>query len=272
MPIKYSNERHKNMYKNLPSGIYVSGQGPAVILLHSSLSSARQWLPLVNMLTSNHLVINVDILGYGKADDIIDPDNYNFDVEIARIKKVIKVLIPTEKYHLVGHSCGGAIALKLAVEAPENVLSMSLYEPVAFHLLSEGSDARKQSDLFAKKVDIDDKYQAAEIFTDFWNKDGFFKTLPQKMQDYMAADMAKVRLDFKGLISETYSENDLQYILCDTLLLRGINSPELSHILINKIAMALPHVEQVTFNAGHMGPIDNSSIIQPVIANFIKER
>ncbi len=260
------------MYSNLPSGVYVSGQGPAVILLHSSLSSARQWLPLVNILKSSHLIINIDILGYGSAGDVIDPDNYNFDVEIARIETAIKTLIPNQKYHLVGHSCGGAIALKMAVESPKKLLSLSLYEPVVFHLLSQGSDARKQSDLFAEKVDVDNKYEAAAIFTDFWNKDGFFKTLPQKMQDYMAANMAKVSLDFKGIMSERYNENDLRHILCDTLLLSGEHSPELSHILIDKIAKNIPSTKQVQFNAGHMGPIDNYSVIQSVIANFIKER
>jgi len=260
------------MYSNLPSGVYVSGQGPAVILLHSSLSSARQWLPLVNMLKSNHLIINVDILGYGNAENIVDPENYNFNVEIARLKKVINAVIPRQNYHVVGHSCGGAIALKLAVESPEKLLSLSLYEPVAFHLLTEGSEARKQSDLFAEKVDIDDKHQAAAVFTDFWNKEGFFKTLPKKMQDYMAADMAKVSLDFQGLMSEKYNENDLRQILCDTLLLAGEHSPELSHVLINKIAKALPNVEKITFDAGHMGPVDNSEIVHPVVAEFIKKR
>jgi len=258
------------MYANLPSGIHVSGQGPAVILLHSSLSSARQWLPLVSLLKNSHMIINVDILGYGKSEKVIDEKYYNLNVETARIQKVIDELIPSQEYHLVGHSYGGAIALKLAVESPIKILSLTLYEPVAFHLFEQNSDERKQANLFAEKVNIDDKYQAATVFTDFWNKDGFFKTLPQKMKDYMAADMEKVSLDFQGLMSEEYNENDLQHISCETFLLSGEFSPKLSHLLIKKIANAMPNVKQVTFNAGHMGPVDNSDLIHPAIANFIK--
>ena len=260
------------MYSNLPSGVYVSGQGPAVILLHSSLSSARQWLPLVAMLKKNHLVINFDILGYGQAEDVVDSENYNFSIEIKRILQVINELIPTQKYHLVGHSCGGAIALKLAVAEPDKILSLSLYEPVAFHLFEEGSDAQKQSNQFSKKVAIEDNYQAAEIFTNFWNKEGFFKTLPKKIQGYMAADMTKVNLDFQGIMAEKYKESDLENILCEVLLLCGQHSPELSHILINKIAKAIPNVKQMEFDAGHMGAIDQSEIIHPVIANFIQSK
>jgi len=259
------------MSVNLPSGIHVSGQGPAVILLHSSLSSARQWLPLVSLLKNTHTMINIDILGYGKSEKVIDEKHYNLNVETARIQKVIDELIPSQEYHLVGHSYGGAIALKLAVESPKKILSLTLYEPVAFHLFEQGSDERKQANLFAEKVNIDDKYQSATVFTDFWNKKGFFKSLPQKMKDYMAADMHKVSLDFQGLMSEEYNESDLQHILCDTLLLSGKFSPKLSHSLIRKIANAMRNVKQITFDAGHMGPIENSDLIHPAIADFIEK-
>ena len=120
--------------KELPQGIHLSGQGTAVVLLHSSLSSGRQWQLLVKQLKENYKVINIDILGYGQAPDVIDAVGYDLNVEINRINKALTVLIPEQKYHLVGHSCGGGLALKLSVEQPEKVLSLSLFEPVAFHL------------------------------------------------------------------------------------------------------------------------------------------
>jgi pimeloyl-ACP methyl ester carboxylesterase len=255
----------------LPKGIYISGQGTPVVLLHSSLSSARQWQPLVKLLEARHLVINIDILGYGKAEKVTDKQNYHFDVEISRIKKVLAVVAKNQPFHLVGHSCGGAIALKLAVEQPQSILSLSLYEPVAFHLLEQGSEARVLADEFANKVAIDDQYQAAEIFTNFWNKAGFFRALPQKMQDLMANDMPKVSLDFKGLTAETYTLSDIEKITCRSLMMTGDYSPELSHFLAEKIASALPHVAHHNFSAGHMGPVSHSEIIHPAIAEFIHE-
>ena len=253
------------------NGIYVSGQGIPVILLHSSLSSARQWQPLVKLLEPNFLVINVDILGYGNADKVSDELNYNFDVEIKRVENVLNTIAPNQSFHLVGHSCGGAIALKLAVEQSESLLSLSLYEPVAFHLLEQNSEARAISEDFARKVDVDDTYKAAEIFTDFWNNEGFFRSLPRKMQDSMAKDMPKVKLDSKGLISESYSLADLSVISCRTLLMTGNNSPKLIHILSNEIKSSLTNVEQKCFPTGHMGPVSHSDLIHPSIADFIQK-
>jgi len=254
----------------IPKGAYISGQGTPVVLLHSSLSSARQWQPLVKLLEPYFLVINIDILGYGNAEKVTDTLNYNFDVELARIDKIIAMAALNKPFHLVGHSCGGAIALKLAVEQQEKILSLSLYEPVAFHLLEQGSAARELADNFANKVDIDDMYQAAEVFTNFWNKEGFFCSLPEKMQALMAMDMPKVSLDFKGLTAEKYSFNDIGYIQCRSLIMTGEFSPKLSQLLAEKIKSALANASNVNFPAGHMGPVSHSELIQPVIAEFIQ--
>jgi len=254
----------------LPQGVYISGQGTPVVLLHSSLSSARQWQPLVKLLEPYFLVINIDILGYGNADKVTDPQTYNFDVEISRIENIIATVALNQPFHLVGHSCGGAIALKLAVQQPDNILSLSLYEPVAFHLLELGSEARILADDFADKVAIDDMYQAAEVFTNFWNKEGFFRSLPRKMQELMARDMPKVSLDFKGLTTEKYTLKDIRLIKCRTLMMTGDYSPELSKFLAGKVESAFVNISHQNFPAGHMGPVSHSEIVHPVIAEFIQ--
>jgi len=255
---------------NLPRGVYVTGQGPAVVLLHSSLSSARQWQYLVNLLKADFTVINFDILGYGKAEKVQDSDNYDLNVETGRIKQVLQQVIGKAPYHLVGHSCGGAIALKLAVEMPDKLLSLALFEPVAFHLLAKGSPQRQEAEDFKTRVFIDDAYLAAEIFTNFWNKPGFFRALPKKMQDLMAADIAKVNLDFKGLVAESYTLADLSVISCRSLLMHGSESPQLSRHLSQIITRALPAVSEQGFTTGHMGPVSHSEEIHPAIADFIR--
>ena len=255
---------------SLPKGIYVTGEGPAVVLFHSSLSSAKQWGYLVGLLKLDYKVINIDSLGYGEADQVIDKEGYNFTTELDRVYKALNVIIGDEAFHLVGHSCGGALALKLAVENPDKILSMSLYEPVAFHLLPEDSEAKKLSDTFANEVNIDDMYLAAEKFTDFWNSEGFFHSLPKKIQDSMSKDMEKVNLDFIGLTSETYTLNDVKSIKAPVLMMIGDYTPKLSNTLSSLIASSFESVSFANFAAGHMGPISHAEIIQTAIYGFIK--
>jgi pimeloyl-ACP methyl ester carboxylesterase len=256
---------------NLPKGIHVVGEGPAVVLFHSSLSSAKQWMHLVGLLKSHYKVINIDSLGYGEADEVEDESSFNFDTELARVYTALNTIVGDEPFHLVGHSCGGALALKLAVENPHKVLSMSLYEPVAFHLLPEGSEDKKVSDSFAEEVDIEDAFLAAEKFTDFWNREGFFRSLPEKMQLSMSKDMGKVNLDFIGLTSETYTLDDMKKITAPVLMMVGEFTPELSKNLSSLISSAFESVTQVGFPAGHMGPVSHAQEIHPTIARFITD-
>lgn len=253
----------------LPKGVYISGQGPAIVFLHSSLSTAKQWIPLINRLKDKFTCINIDILGYGNADKVIDEANYDFNVELTRIRLILAHCIADQPYHLVGHSCGGAIALKLAVEQPNQLLSLSLYEPVAFHLLTKGSAEREEADSFAFKVADLSNEQAAQLFTDFWNSKGFFNKLPAKLQAMMAADMQKVNLDFKGLISESYQLTDLATITCKATLYSGLQSPHLSQFLTEKIANALPNGYLCQLEAGHMGPINQAELVLKEMAERI---
>ena len=251
------------------SGIHVCGHGPGIVLLHSSLSSAKQWLPLVLQMKEYFTCINIDILGYGQAPKVTDLEHYNFDVELMRIRTAIEHYLGAQAYHLVGHSCGGAIALKLAVEAPDKLFSLSLFEPVAFHLLAPGSENRLIAERFSDEVADKDNYAAATIFTDFWNQQGFFNAQPKKMQQLMAADMPKVNLDFKGLISEKYTVQDLAKISAKSLLMTGKDSPDLGHYLADKIAQGLVNVKQQCFDGGHMAPISHAQQVQSAIADFI---
>ncbi|WP_448213320.1 alpha/beta fold hydrolase [Colwellia sp. MEBiC06753] len=250
-------------------GVNVSGTGPAIVFLHSSLSSSRQWLPLVKQLEQQFTCINIDILGYGLADEVSSPQDYGFDVETSRIKEALKQAIGEQSYHLVGHSCGGAIALKLAVECPQKVLSMTLFEPVAFHLLEKGTKEHTEAEEFARLCDIDDMAKAAEIFTEFWNSPGFYQSLPPKLQALMAKDMKKVILDFKGLISEHYTLGDLIAISSPSFIMTGKDSPYLSHFLADKLIQHLPLVSHQQVEGGHMAPISHAEDVQPKIADFI---
>ncbi|TRX55701.1 alpha/beta fold hydrolase [Thalassomonas sp. M1454] len=255
--------------EDLMQGATVSGSGPAVVLLHSSLSSSKQWRLLVSMLSKNYLCINIDLLGYGSAPEVIDAVNYSLNTEVERVMSIVNHVIGTQGFHLVGHSFGGANALKISVENPDRLLSLSLFEPVAFHLLEKGSEVRKQVDEFAHNVAISSNEEGARIFTNTWNKPGFFDQLPIKMQRLMAQDIDKVNLDFKGLISENYTAQDLDKITCLVNLMCGTQSPDISKTLISILQNNITGSSLTEFDAGHMAPISHANDIANKIEQFI---
>src|SRR5689334_21037331 len=89
----------------------------AVVLLHSSGSSPRQWDALVEKLQQRFRPLAVELDG---GDDE------------ARVGATLERLGGA---HVVGHSYGGAVALMVASRRPTLVESLALYEPVLFRAL-----------------------------------------------------------------------------------------------------------------------------------------
>lgn len=253
------------------SGIFVKGNnnGDAVVMLHSSLSSSSQWRTLETKLAEDFLTINIDLLGYGSAPQVEEPDSYTLDTEYKRIMEAISNVIADRPFHLVGHSLGGANALKIAVQNPNKILSLSMYEPVAFHLLEQGTLARQQVVEFSALIESSTNEQAARCFTDTWNGKGFFDNLPVKVRQLMMNDIDKVNLDFVGLLSENYTLDACAKLLCPVLLMHGSHSPPISGEVIKRLLSVLPNVNECEIQAGHMAPISHADEVANIIVNAL---
>ncbi|WP_371186179.1 alpha/beta fold hydrolase [Thalassotalea maritima] len=246
-------------------GVYVSGRGTPVVLLHSSLNSSRQWRVLEQALVTDYTVINIDLLGYGAAPMVDGQQAYDLSNETARILLALDSLIGEQPFHLVGHSFGGAVALKFAVEQSPRILSLSLYEPVAFHLLPINSLEYRQVSEFAANVARLEAEAATRLFTDVWNRPGFYDALPAKMRTQLAANIDKVKLDFNGLISESYTASDCQVIEAPILLMSGQQSPAMAQRIIDILRDNIGHAKWQRIDAGHMAPVTDASIVSELI-------
>ncbi|MDO6445775.1 alpha/beta hydrolase [Colwellia sp. 1_MG-2023] len=257
----------------LDQGFTVSGKGPMVVFLHSSLSSSKQWASLANELSKNFTCINIDLLGYGNA-SFPQVAEYNFEVEASRIIDIVDSVNVNGKFHLIGHSCGGAIALKIAVEQSHKLLSLALFEPVAFHLLAQSTNNEHQQfathvKKFADEIALGENSKGTETFVDFWNGTGFYANLPIKVQTIMAAQFEKVKLDFVGIFHETYTIANLKNIQCPCLVMYGKYTQQVSKELSHTIVDALDSVTVEEVDAGHMAPISHPQLMFPFISSFI---
>jgi pimeloyl-ACP methyl ester carboxylesterase len=98
-----------------------AGDGPPVVLLHAGIADRRMWRGHLEPLAAAGLrAIAVDLPGFGDAP--IEPG------EQAPWLDVLNTLdgLGLERAALVGNSLGGAIALRVAVVAPERVTALGL--------------------------------------------------------------------------------------------------------------------------------------------------
>jgi pimeloyl-ACP methyl ester carboxylesterase len=99
----------------------VSGEGPAVVLLHGFPDTGDCWRHQVPALTSaGYRVIVPDLRGYGRSDKPEDKDAYNI---VYLVGDVVSVLdhAGAERAHVVGHDWGAGVAWAFAMFVPDRV-------------------------------------------------------------------------------------------------------------------------------------------------------
>ena len=112
-----------------------SGSGPTVVCMHASASSSTQWRALSEALSDRFRVVAVDLYGCGRTAAWPQQRPLGLDDEVALLEPVWRSAGP--RFHIVGHSYGGAVALKAALTHGKRVASLTVYEPVLFGVLAE---------------------------------------------------------------------------------------------------------------------------------------
>jgi pimeloyl-ACP methyl ester carboxylesterase len=99
------------------------GRGPALLLLHGIGGSHEMWLPVIRELSQSYRVIAADHRGHGGSDRPRGQYTIRtFADDWLGLMDALKV----DRAHVLGLSMGGAIAMRLGVDAPERIRSLIL--------------------------------------------------------------------------------------------------------------------------------------------------
>ena len=101
------------------------GEGPRIVLLHGLGGFAEEWRLVIPKLTSDHRVVVPDLPGLGRSEVV------RSDLDAASVVAWLRELIEqtcSEPPTLVGHSLGGGIAVRFAIEHPDRVSRVVLVD------------------------------------------------------------------------------------------------------------------------------------------------
>ena len=115
-----------------------AGQGQPVLLLHSSASNCGQWNGLVRSLRDRFHLLAPDLRGYGGTDAWPGQGAMSLSDEADCVFAVMDSV--SGPVHLVGHSYGGAVALRVALEQPKNHCGFLMYVACCKWQSSIGND------------------------------------------------------------------------------------------------------------------------------------
>jgi pimeloyl-ACP methyl ester carboxylesterase len=249
----------------------------SVIALHCSGADGSQWRKLVAVLGGQFEVVAPNLIGTRDAGPWHGHHAFTLMDEAKAVVDLIDGL--TEPVHLIGHSYGGGVALKVATERPTRIVSLTLYEPSAFHILRHvGQTARadlREIECLAAMIGaglVSGAYQqAAAAFIDYWNGPDAWVSLRPDVRNALIAWLPKATLDFRALIDDDTPLTMLARITCPVLLLRGEHALAPSRRIVEELRHLVPNgLAEIVAGAGHMGPFTHQAEVNASIAAHIR--
>jgi len=237
---------------------------PTVLAIHSGGFSSRQWKRLGKLLEPGYHVVAPDLIGYGAERWPIGKP-FHFREDVARLAQ----LLPGPA-HLVGHSYGGFLAAQLALERPELVRSLALYEPVTFGVLDEPADAEARAELDQLPAYQPDARGVDEAwlgrFVDWWQGAGAWSSLAEPTRQAFRDTGWKLSEEVASLTADRTGRARYATITAPTLVLGGERSPAAELHVLARLAATLPRATLRLFPAlGHMGPVTAPDVVNAAI-------
>jgi pimeloyl-ACP methyl ester carboxylesterase len=233
---------------------------PMLLALHCSASGPAQWNPYRVFGAPGVRWHTPALLGYGEGAGWHAGMPLSLEDEAWRLLPFLQRSgFPVD---IVGHSFGGAVALKVAASWPELVRSVTVYEPVLFGVLQEDPtseeplrEAAAVADDVRRLVRRGENEAAAERFVDYWSPQGSWARMPRQRQLRVSGFMPKVAAEFRALFD---ARLDLSRVEAGPAvrIVAGTASPapvrRIAEVLHWQIAgSSIVHVA----GAGHMAPL-----------------
>jgi len=256
------------------TNVHELGQGAPVLLIHGSgpgVSAWANWRLVMPQLAQTRRVIAPDMAGFGYTERL-PGIAYTMDTWVQQALDLLDAL-DVERADLVGNSFGGALALALAIRAPQRVRRLVLMGSVGVPFaITPGLDAvwgytpsfenmRRIMDVFAhdRALVTDELAQLryeASIRPGFQESFGAMFPAPrQRWVDAMASPEAAIRA-----------------LPHETLLIHGREDQVIPLATSLTLADWIPHSQLHVFGqCGHWTQIEHSARFARLVGDFLDE-
>jgi pimeloyl-ACP methyl ester carboxylesterase len=251
-----------------------AGAGEPIVLLHCSSGSSGAWAPVMNHFGQDYRVLAPDLLGYGRSapwprDAVLAPD-----AELGAVAALLD--IAGRPVHVVGHSYGGTVALNAARRFSRQVASLTLIEPVVFHLLRRAHEPdgwREIAALAERHVALVGEGRdaaAAEAFIAYWIGPKAWQQMPDAARDSVVRSAAKVAAEWRLMFAAEDDRDAIAGLDAPTLLICGGRTRTPARRVVEVLRRALPRaLYHEIADAGHMSPLTHPADIAEAIRRHV---
>lgn len=260
-----------------PTRIFDCGGPRPVLALHCSLAHGGAWGGLASLLRRLTLFAP-DQPGHGKGsvwDQARPLHDQAFDESVA----VAEYIGQGAAIDLFGHSFGGTLALRIALERPDLVRSLTLVEPVIFAAAGAAGDPafapfRARHLEFAALIRAGRTEDALRMFHGDWGTGDTLDEVPTRTRTYMQERIALIEAQNPTLLDDQAGllrAGGLEGICVPVLLVEGAVSPPIVAAVHGALAARLPQTRRLIVpGAGHMVTITHAGAVAPTTQRHLE--
>ena len=233
------------------------GNGPPVVLAHSSVSGNRQWKRLIEHLQDRYRVLAPNLYGYGRTTAWTEDGTQTIDAAAEVLLAVCEEL--EGPIRLVGHSWGGGLALATAKVLGAKVSHLAVFEPMLASMLREHGRREAWAEASALHADVKQlggtsQWDAlAKRFTDYFNGEGAWEATPVDRQRAIAALLLPNYYEWDSAQTPTTADS-FASVSARTLLMRAADTRMVMSQIVDLLSAAFPHWQLIEIpDGGHMG-------------------
>lgn len=245
--------------KGLLTTYEVTGSGKLILLLHGWADSHQGFKDLQQELSKKYKVLSLDLPGFGNTQRPREP--WNLDNYAHFISDVLDKLDLNNVYAIVGHSNGGAIAIR---GVAEHVLS-----PERLILLAPAGIRNSPG---AKRSTIKAITKTGKVAT-FWLPYRYRKQLRKRLYGAVGSDMLimpEMEETFKRTVSQDI-QSDAQKLNRPTLLVFAENDKAVPLSHGQRLQELIPHAKlEVLPKTGHFVHLEQPEKVLISIEEFLK--
>ncbi len=215
-----------------------------------------------------------DLPGHGRAEDwdgMTDFQDLCTDRALAFLR--------SDPVDVIGHSFGATVALRVAVEHPERVRTLTLIEPVLF--AAARSDAPEalarhleEARPYLQALEAGESAIAARLFNRDWGDGTKWDDFPKVARDYMVRRIHLVAAQSDAIFDDRprlLAQGRLERAEMPVLLLEGSCSPSIISVINRLLARRLPNATRETIDgAGHMAPVTHAPEVAKAVRRHLQ--
>lgn len=249
--------------------------GQKIVLLHCSLAHGGAWKGVMKLLSPDFKLYAPDLPGQGQSQDWDQKILFQDQSVIATVGLLNEI---GEPCHLIGHSFGATVAMRIALEFPELVKSLILFEPVFFGCLQDAKNPMYEEWSVREKpytdlVERGDFEGASKAFMELWGTGAKWENLPSSQRSYIKDRIHLIAASSRSIITPGKNRmrlSDYEKVAKPVYLLEGENSPP----VISEVQKTLEHtfpnaLSNIIGNSGHMAPITHPKEFSDEVRRFL---